>query len=65
VAIQFTVWIQGLFPDSSLLGDTEMVNEHAYTDYRQMAELVRGSLAEVCPVPLFLVLTEVLSPPEI
>jgi len=57
VAMRVTVWIyRDCFPDSFLLGIRKVVNGHSFILIRQMAELVRRALAEVCIVPVLLVL---------
>jgi len=61
VAIRITVWIQGLFSGFDTIGrygewltDINLL----LILIRQMAALVRRALAEVCTVPMLLVLSE-------
>jgi len=39
-----------------------MVSGHSFLLIRQMAALVRRAMAEVCPVPVLLVLTDIIRP---
>jgi len=62
VAIQITVWIQGLFCQIRHYWQIlKMVNGHSFILICQMAALVRRALAEVCTVPVLLVLTDIIT----
>jgi len=61
VAIRITIWIQGLFSGFVIIGrygkwltDINLL----LILIREMAALVRRALAEVCTVPVLLVLVE-------
>ena len=45
------------FPDSSLWEIQKMINGHSFIPIRQVAALVRRALADVCSVPVLLVLS--------
>jgi len=55
MAIQITIWIQGLF---SGFVSIEVVNGRSFILIRQMAALVRQALAEVCTVPVLVVIAK-------
>ena len=47
--------------DSSQLGNTEVVNGHSFILIRQMVALVRRILAEVCTVPVLIVVNIIIA----